>query len=182
MAHMIPVDTVKKLLRYDKETGNLFWRRRDRSFFSDDRQHKIWNTRFAGKEAFTADSGKGYKVGAIMGKRFFAHRVAWAIHNGAWPQDQIDHINGNRSDNRFFNLRPATIAQNLRNRTGDLVSTSKFKGVSWHSSRGKWRAVISGDGKYTHLGRFDSEEEAARAYDRAAAEHFGDYAKLNFPS
>jgi len=91
----------------------------------------------------------------------------------------IDHINGNTLDNRKVNLRVCTHKQNCRN-TKFQVGASKFKGVSWDKDREKWQSGIRVDDKRKALGRFDSEEDAARAYDIAARENFGEFAKLNF--
>lgn len=96
----------------------------------------------------------------------------------------IDHKNGNGLDNRRSNLRFCTNAQNQHNqrkwgsRSGKPLS-SRYKGVSWHR-RGHWRAKIQAQGKRRYLGQFQSEEAAARAYDRAARELHGEFAVLNF--
>ena len=90
---------------------------------------------------------------------------------------EIDHINGDRLDNRRCNLRLCTHRQNLRNRKRQDNGSSRYKGV--HKSAGKWRAMIGYDGKLYHLGYFADEEEAARAYNAAATEHFGEFARLN---
>lgn len=98
-----------------------------------------------------------------------------------------DHINGDRLDNRRTNLREVTQAQNLCNRApaiyfGGRLKSSRHKGVS-AAKGGKWRAYIAAGGrKYVHLGTFDSESEAAAAYDRAAVASFGACARLNFPA
>ena len=90
-----------------------------------------------------------------------------------------DHINGNGLDNRRVNLRPCTPSQNQHNRRS-FCGTSKYKGVSWHKRDKKWQAYIRLNGKLIHLGLFDSEIEAARAYDIKAKELFGEFAHLNF--
>jgi hypothetical protein len=93
-------DLLRKLLRYEPETGKLFWRERDREFFKSDRDYKVWNIRFAGKEAFTA-SDCGYKTGKVFGKTYRAHRIIWALQTGAWPRDEIDHIDQDKSNNAW---------------------------------------------------------------------------------
>jgi hypothetical protein len=102
---------------------------------------------------------------------------------GSIKQDPrlVDHRNRNGLDNRRENLRPSTNSQNLGNRIGSPNSSSKYKGVHWDSTRGKWRTQAQHDGKTYRLGRFDSEEEAAAAYDRKALELWGEFALLNFP-
>jgi len=96
-----------------------------------------------------------------------------------WPL--VDHVNRNGLDNRRSNLRSATSSQNSMNRGLRSDNTSGYKGVSWHASSTAWRAVIWKDGLRRHLGPFSNPEAAARAYDSAAVELFGDFARLNFP-
>jgi AP2 domain len=93
---------------------------------------------------------------------------------------RTDHINHDTLDNRRANLRAATHVQNMRNQRPWVKASSRFKGVTWDRSHSKWRARIWVGDKCHHLGRFTSEEEAARAYDEAARELFGEYAYLNF--
>jgi hypothetical protein len=95
----------------------------------------------------------------------------------------IDHINGNGLDNREANVRFATQQQNCWNQRKQRGRTSsKYKGVCWVKKRDQWRARITFNGKVIHLGRFETEEAAARAYDAKAKELFGEYAWLNFPN
>lgn len=96
-----------------------------------------------------------------------------------WPY--VDHVNGNGLDNRRANLRQATHGQNMGNKRIYSSNTSGFKGVGLHRKSSKWQAIIWRDGKSHYLGRYAIPEEAARAYDRAAVELFGDFARLNFP-
>lgn len=93
----------------------------------------------------------------------------------------IDHVNGDGLDNRRSNLRPATVAQNNRNRRPTVGTSSQFKGVRWYPPREKWNARIGHNGKLRHLGYFEDEIEAAKAYDEAARLLFGEYARPNFP-
>lgn len=102
------------------------------------------------------------------------HRLIAEAKNG----QVVDHINGDRLDNRFSNLRACAQAENVRNRKRHKNNTSGFKGVSPRGD--KWRANIGVDGKLRALGEFDDPISAAVAYDAAARQHYGDYAKLNF--
>ncbi|MDT9719147.1 HNH endonuclease [Paenibacillus sp. ClWae2A] len=97
------------------------------------------------------------------------------------PSDMcVDHINHDTLDNRRSNLRIATKAQNSQNREGAPDdNTSGLKGVSWHKRDKRWRAFIGINRKYKHLGYFNSKEEAAAAYNRAASFYFGEFAVLN---
>lgn len=97
------------------------------------------------------------------------------------PGYVIDHINGNGLDNRRENLRIITTGQNTTWRAIQRNNTSGFRGVSWNKSKKRWDAKIKVNGKAMHLGRFTNKEDAARAYDKAAREHFKEFAKLNFP-
>lgn len=106
------------------------------------------------------------------------HRI---VNNTPVRMD-TDHINGNRLDNRRENLRTATHAKNVQYASKRAKpSTSKFKGVCWRKDRGTWLATIAIDGRNKNLGTFHDEEEAARAYDRAALRLRGEFARLNFP-
>lgn len=91
----------------------------------------------------------------------------------------VDHINHDALDNRRANLRVCTQSQNLGNQIRKLGS-SKYKGVSWHKAAQKWHARIQKNDAHVSLGLFDSETDAARAYDSAAREHFGEFALCNF--
>lgn len=93
---------------------------------------------------------------------------------------QVDHINGDKLDNRRSNLRLATNSQNQMNCRKRYGNDSKYKGVCWHWQNSKWRANIKIDGKQTHLGLFLNEIDAAKAYDDAARKYFGEFAKTNF--
>ena len=114
----------------------------------------------------------------------FLHRTKIRIHRQIMsaPADmQVDHINGNPLDNRRENLRICTPAQNTCNRKAVVNSKSGYKGVTKKNSSRKWIPEIRKDGKKLYLGSYDTPEEAAKAYDKAAKEIFGEFAKLNFP-
>lgn len=93
---------------------------------------------------------------------------------------EVDHIDGDGLNNQIGNLRIVTKAQNRANSSRNLNNTSGFKGVSWYKRSQKWRAVILINGKYVHIGLFDSAEDAARAYDETARKYHGEFARLNF--
>lgn len=161
------VELLRKLLRYDPETGELLWRSRDVSLFKAEHDCNAWNARFAEKPAGGID-GNGYTLVRLLGRRSGLHRIAWAIHHGAWPADQIDHINGDTADNRIVNLREVTNQENGKNQKMPCNNTSGVMGVHWYKPGAKWQARIMVDGKYISLGYFDSIEDAAAA--RAKAE------------
>lgn len=125
-------------------------------------------------------------------RRYAARRVkidgAWKIvllHReilNAPNKTHVDHINRDTLDNRRSNIRVCTVTQNLANKVGNRGATSKYKGVYWNKARKKWAAEIMKDAKAYWLGFFLNEDEAARAYDAAAIEKFGEFARLNFSS
>lgn len=109
-----------QLLRYEPETGKLFWRERGVEWFPAKTPSRaaslcrLWNSRYAGAEAFTCLSD-GYRTGAVFGANYKAHRVIWKMETGCDP-DHMDHVNGVRTDNRLGNLRDVSLADNARNR------------------------------------------------------------------
>jgi hypothetical protein len=122
--------------------------------------------------------------GGRTGPDYVNHRSGTRLHRIIMdcPANMtVDHINGNTMDNRRSNLRLATQSQNQMNRGSCRGSSSRYKGVSHHKLTDKFTAQIRVDGKKRHLGLFVSEEEAARAYDVAAIEAFGEFARPNLP-
>ena len=172
-------EVLRQLLRYEPETGKLFWLPRAVEMFPDARTCNSWNSRHAGKEAFVTLHTAGYLQGIVMRKHYYAHRVAWAIHTGAWPRKLIDHADGDPKNNRIENLRQADDFQNSRNVRSAKGSSSRYLGVYWGRHNRKWIAAITVNGRKRHIGCFGDEEEAAAAYDAAALTHFGGFARLN---
>jgi hypothetical protein len=170
-------DELRALLIYDPLTGKLYWRVRSLEYFTSERSMKRWNTRYAGKMALDATGPRGTRIGAIHGKTVTAHRVAWCIYYGAWPENEIDHWNNMPSDNWITNLRDATRPQNCQNKTAS--GASRFLGVSFHKASNKWTAQINLNGKRRYLGLFRSEREAAVKYDSLASVFYGKFANLN---
>lgn len=163
-------EVIKNLLAYCPRTGRLFWRYRDGMAGS-------WNTRFAGKEAFTSVDGGGYRSGRIFNKTYRAHRVIWAMQTGAWPEDEVDHINGDRADNRWSNLREATHSQNLKNRKLHLSSPVGVTGIG--RKRGKWRARITHNGIQIHIGTYHRIEDAISARLEMSAKLHGEFSRAS---
>ena len=145
----ITAERARQVLDYEVKTGIFTWRVHTR------------NTK-VGQQAGTLKA-RGYVVISIGRKLTAAHRLAWLFYYGVWPTFGIDHINGNRSDNRICNLRDFPQSYNLQNqRQARKDSKSGFLGVS--PNRSKWAASIHINGVKTHLGTFDSMEEAHLAY------------------
>lgn len=158
------IELLRELFRLDPEAGKIFWRVR-----TGNRIH-------VGDEVGGPASG-GYRRVNLSGHLYTVHRVIFALANGRWPIDQVDHINGIRADNRPCNLRDATSSQNKHNCGKRKTNKSGFKGVSWDKARGKWHPQIQAYGKYIYLGRYDDVELAALVYAEAARKYHGEFAR-----
>lgn len=134
---------------------------------------------WAGKEAGCLSSTSGYVVIRLDGVLYRAHRLAWLYVHGDLPASGIDHINRDRADNRISNLRPANQTQNLFNKVACRSSKTGVKGVSVCSQTGRYQVKITVDGRYKHIGRFDSLEEGAAAYAEAAKRYHGEFARAS---
>jgi len=133
---------------------------------------KQWNSVWAGREAFTAIDGKGYRHGSLDKTYIRLHRAVWALTYGEWPEGEVDHIDGDRLNNDITNLRVVSASGNQRNQKRRKNNTSGLVGVSWYKPYKKWRATISvGKGRSKHLGYFDSIEDAAAAWEKARQEY-----------
>jgi hypothetical protein len=165
--------TLKRLLEYSTISGKLYWKHRSVSEFQTGNKFSAeancarWNTRFAGKEAFTAverrrGEPRGHKVGILHGVRYKAHRVIWKLINGVEPLS-IDHIDGNPENNRLDNLRSVKHQDNTKNQRIRATNTSGVNGVRWDKARNKWLAKGREGNKHFYLGRFDSFQDACEA-------------------
>lgn len=148
------ISEIRRILKYDPETGVLVWRQRDRNL--------------TGKVAGGIDPIHGYRRIRIGGRMVLAHQIAIALITGRWPQGQVDHINGARDDNRACNLRVVSRAENLRNKSLYESNKTGRVGVHWHKQHRKWCAAIQKDGRRTTIGVFHEFAEAVAA--RQAAE------------
>lgn len=161
-------DILNQLLRYEPETGKLFWRERTPDMFPTGKYRRervcaVWNSNYAGKEAFTAIDTHGYPYGNIFNRKFKAHRVIWCLVHGHWPVNDIDHIDGDCRNNRLENLRCVTHGENLKNQRRPSDNTSGVVGVCWHKQRSKWKAEIQSAGVKMHLGVFENFKDAVKA-------------------
>lgn len=147
---MLTQERLKELLDYDQDTGLFTW--------------KQWRggTAFAGTDAGRPNKGGHIQI-MVDGIRYMAHRLAWLYIYGVFPQEDIDHINRVRSDNRICNLRPASKLQNAQNRSVSSNNKSGCSGVAWNERLKKWRARLTVGRKRMHLGYFTSIEEAFTA-------------------
>lgn len=156
-------ELLRKLLRYEADTGKLYWRKRSLDLFKSSGSCKTWNTKYAGKEAFTAIHWKGYAYGTVLYKVCRAHRVCWAIHHGSWPENEVDHINGVRTDNRISNLRDVSPLENRKNSKTPSNNSSGHIGVRWHAAAKKWQATIGVNKTSVYLGLYDKIDDAISA-------------------
>jgi HNH endonuclease len=148
-----------ELLAYCKESGSLT------------RKVSLSRSVKVGDAAGFSHPTKKYISLYIDGKRYKAHRVVWLMHHGEWPKQQLDHINGDKTDNRLENLRDVSCSVNAQNkRTVSIKNTSGLLGVSWMKAANKYRAQLQVSGKPLYLGLFESKEAAHDAYLKAKRE------------
>lgn len=161
-------DELRRIIHYDPETGRFTW------------LVNASTRRNAGDEAGTLDK-EGYRRIVWKGQGYQAGRLAWFYMTREWPSVEIDHKDTNPRNNRWDNLRLATTVQNQTNRGLMRTNSSGFKGV-YQTRHGTFQSQIRlGPGKRVYLGVFPTAEEAAFAYDIAAAMYHGQFARLNFP-
>lgn len=148
----LTADRLRELVSYDPQNGVFRW--------VAPPKHK---GPAVGKVA-GSDHGGGYRKIKIDGRQHLAHRLAWLYVHGEWPRGLLDHVNGDRGDNRIVNLREATEAQNGQNRRrSQSNNAARLLGVAPTRS-GRWKAQIHVAGKQTHLGTFATPEQAHEAY------------------
>jgi hypothetical protein len=152
-------------ISYDPLTGALTWKKK--------RGRMLPGRPVGSKRA------DGYVTLRFNDRDYLGHRVAWYLRTGDWPKDQIDHINCDPSDNRICNLREATVGENQRNRKARRNNSCGLKGVAFEKNSNKWRADIRVNRKGKCLGRFETPEEAHEAYQQAARELHGQFARVS---
>ena len=158
MPNNLSADDLRKLLHYDPDTGVFIWRVQRGPRRAGD---------VAGRDCH------GYRTLHLGRRSYMMHRLAWLYMTGYLPPIQIDHINLDKSDNRFCNLRLATKSENQANVRVRKDSTSGLKGVYLCKDIGRWQAYITVAGKRRSLGYFDAPERAHAAYQDAAKAAFG---------
>ena len=134
---------LNELLRYDQDSGKLFWRVRSIKHFGNTNRQAVWNSRYAGKEA---GLDKAYVMVKVMGKAYVAHRLIWKMIHGEEP-NEVDHINRDKKDNRLSNLRNVDHSTNMRNRPASRNNTSGHKHISWSKSLQRWVVQLNVPGK-----------------------------------
>lgn len=159
----LTAEGLRQVVSYDPETGD---------FIAIIRRPPVE----PGQPCGRIDS-RGYRIVWIARRPYRAHRLAWLYMTGDWPQQEVDHKNLVKDDNRWANLRLATTAENQRNTGLRRDNTSGLKGACWIRSTGSWQSYIRVNGRQLHLGYFATKEEAHAAYVAAAREHFGEFAR-----
>jgi hypothetical protein len=154
---------------FEYRDGNLFWR------------YARSNIKAGALAGYLRK--RGYRDIGINGELYLAHRLIFLYHHGYLPVI-LDHIDGDPMNNDISNIREATPKENNWNRKKGKSfkgkpTQSEYKGVTWDKQTKKWQAQIGIAEKNKRLGRFNSETEAAEAYNTAATKYFGDYACLN---
>lgn len=153
-------EQIRQVLDYNPETGRFY--------------------RKNGNPAENVPNAQGYIRVNVLGKRYFAHRLAWTIHHGGWPDGFIDHINCDTSDNRICNLRVCSHTENLCNRGAAKHNTPGVKGVRWDVKRGLWLAQIAYKNKTYNLGRYADIGSAIEARQNAANRMHGDFVRHEY--
>ena len=169
MDDQVLLELCNKSLNHDKEKGIILWKDRP----------TVFSRVVIGYEAGYLHH-TGYRYVNIKNRRYSTHRIIWLMSYRSlptYPSFEIDHINGDKSDNRLCNLRCATKSQNMANTSLLKSNTSGYRGVNMN--HGKWVAAIKINKKKVHLGVFLEKEDAAKAYNKAALEFFGEYAYQN---
>jgi hypothetical protein len=154
---MLTAETIRQLLDYNPATGEFTWK-----------DNGLPASR----------SSAIYDRITILGERYYSHRIVWLYVTGDWPAEQIDHINCNKKDNRFSNLREATQMQNSGNMRATKRNKYGLKGVTFHHRVGKYFAQINALGERKYLGYFDTPEAAHDAYVEAAKKYHGEFARV----
>lgn len=154
---MLTRERLRDAFRYDEGTGHFYWKH--------PRSNAVRPGQIAGRL-----TNSGYRQIMLDGERHQGHRLVWLWHTGTFPPHELDHVNGDRDDNRIDNLRPATKSENQQNLEGAKRNNkSGFLGVNRHLG-GRWLAQITVDKKKHYLGLYPSPEEAHAAYLKAKAE------------
>lgn len=162
-------EVLEERFRYDSDSGDLIWRTR-----TDDlhpRTLNMWNSRFAGKPAGVQNNDTGYRDLSFEGRTWKVHRFIWKLQTGQDPE-YIDHIDGDRMNNVWSNLREVSWQENLRNKQKYQGYSTPVTGVTRRSGRKPWIARIGVDGSVLHLGSFEKKEDAIAAR-KSAETRFG---------
>lgn len=173
-----PLQYLEECFHFTKQ-GTLTWKQRPRHHFATERAMNWRNSRNAGRVAGYSHGKYGYQQLCLDSTQYFIQRILFYLYHG-WEPDKIDHKDTETSNNSIANLRPATNSQNSAHTKTPQNNTCGFKGVSWSQHSNKWQVQIQVNRKYLHVGHFDDINEAAKAYNTAAKQYFGEYALLGY--
>ena len=162
MVAMIDYENLRKLLDYDPNTG---------IFTNKIKRGKVLPGSMAGSK-----HNAGYLTIRIHGKAYLSHRLAWLYMYGVWPEKTIDHINGDKADNRIVNLREATNEENNRNKNAYTNNTSGFKGVYFYKHLGSWIGHVCVLDKRYSTASYKTAIEAAKAVAQLREDLHGKFA------
>jgi hypothetical protein len=177
----LTAEQLRALLHYDPDTGLFTWRegithwRAGLPAGTETTRGTKWATHIV--IGIGTTSQRRYSEIGIRKNVYRAHRLAWLYVYGEWPDRDIDHINGDGTDNRIVNLRLATTAENAMNRVRRVDNTSGIKGVSWNKKSGQWLVHVGFGGRIVHGGLFDTIEEAKAAREALATRLHGDFVR-----
>ena len=181
----LTAEQLRAVLDYDPDTGLFRWKKGIDHWRAGLAAGTKGRTRETGTDYVFIGLGttsrgiqkRPYIVLGVKKRVYRAHRLAWLYVYGEWPKGQVDHINGDSTDNRIANLRIATNSQNSMNRGLRRDNTSGVKGVSWSKKMRKWLVHIAVDGRLMHIGLFDTIEEAKAARIEVAKRLHGEFAR-----
>lgn len=164
---VLALHLVRERVDYNPETGDFFWKNCGPETFKSEHAHLVWTARFAGKR-ISPSTVKDYvviKMSTQHGSfQCQGHCAAWALMTGVWPTKEIDHKSGDKTNNRFSNLREATHQENNQNKPATKASQTRIRGVyPMHKRPGHWVVQIAIGGKAKHVGVFDNIESAIAA-------------------
>jgi len=163
MKNKLTQEYLKECLIYNPETGIFIWKERPLSHFKNSHGLNIWNSKWSNKESGGLKCDSGYLSITIDDKSYYAHRLAFLYMEGYLPENLVDHIDRNRANNKWKNLREASQRCNLQNCNLSKANKSGVTGVTWRKSNNKWRSIISINSKNKYLGTFENLDEAIRA-------------------
>lgn len=159
----LTLERLREILSYDPETGIFTWK------------VKTGSRALKGAVAGHICAINRYHYVKIDRRRYPSHRLAWFYMTGAWPSDQIDHIDRDFANNAFSNLREASNAENCQNRRVRRDNTSGVTGVMWVERLGKFTVAVGANGKRRHIGVYAAFDDAVEARNRAAADAHGEF-------
>lgn len=161
--HMPSQEYLRQRLAYDPDTGFVTWKDRPLDDFPSRAAHASWQGRFPGKRAGSYGKGNDYVALRFQSRAVSLHRVIWVYMTGRLPDGDIDHINGNKRDNRWLNLRDVTRSVNMQNAPLRSDNRSGTQGVFWCENLGRWRSMISVNGRRVYLGYHEALADAVLA-------------------